>query len=146
MSQHQAEVNFVRLQTELASSQNLSVLIFTVFTVIFMPLSFFTSLFGMNTLEWGGAGYPSLAFIGKISLPISAVMILATLVAALSLRVQMLGKTLFKRALNGPGMVAEFAGFRWQTEALQREKEEQREGERRTYDFWDKLRRKRVGL
>lgn len=75
MIQRQAQVDEVRwsrLQTELASTQNLSVMIFTTFTVIFLPLSFFTSLFGMNTAEWSGGddddnNYPTLGFIGAIS-------------------------------------------------------------------------------
>lgn len=69
MIQRQAQVDEVRwsrLQAELASSQNLSVMIFTTFTVIFLPLSFFTSLFGMNTREWGD-NFPSLKLIGIIS-------------------------------------------------------------------------------
>jgi len=62
------EVRWSRLQTELASSQNLSVMIFTTFTVIFLPLSFFTSLFGMNTSEWAPEeNYVSLKTIGAIS-------------------------------------------------------------------------------
>lgn len=72
MVQRQAQVDEVRwsrLQTELASSQNLSVMIFTTFTVLFLPLSFFTSLFGMNTKEWGGDddNFLSLGVIGAIS-------------------------------------------------------------------------------
>lgn len=73
MIQRQAQVDEVRwsrLQAELATSQNLSVMIFTTFTVIFLPLSFFTSLFGMNTQEWGGPdanNFLSLKLIGAIS-------------------------------------------------------------------------------
>ncbi|KAI0201194.1 hypothetical protein F4808DRAFT_425606 [Astrocystis sublimbata] len=94
MIQRQAQVDEVRwsrLQAELASSQNLSVMIFTTFTVIFLPLSFFTSLFGMNTQEWGGPDpndFPSLKLIGAISLPTSAFLIGITLVAAFSGRIQ----------------------------------------------------------
>ncbi|GAP91371.2 putative ankyrin repeat protein [Rosellinia necatrix] len=94
MIQRQAQVDEVRwsrLQAELASSQNLSVMIFTTFTVIFLPLSFFTSLFGMNTQEWGGPDeneFPSLRLIGAISLPGSALLIAFTLVAAFSGRAQ----------------------------------------------------------
>ena len=90
MAQRQAQVDDVRwsrLQTELASSQNLSVMIFTTFTVIFLPLTFFTGLFGMNTSEWQ-THVPSLEFIGAISLPASLVLILCSLLGAFSLRVQ----------------------------------------------------------
>ncbi|KAI0445123.1 hypothetical protein F4803DRAFT_509492 [Xylaria telfairii] len=98
MIQRQAQVDEVRwsrLQAELASSQNLSVMIFTTFTVIFLPLSFFTSLFGMNTQEWGGPdpnNFLSLKLIGAISLPASAFLIAITLVAAFSGRMQSLIK------------------------------------------------------
>ncbi|KAI8947890.1 hypothetical protein F4801DRAFT_488395 [Xylaria longipes] len=105
MIQRQAQVDEVRwsrLQAELASSQNLSVMIFTTFTVIFLPLSFFTSLFGMNTQEWGGPDpndFPSLKFIGSISLPASAFLIAITLVAAFSGRVQSLIKFSYRAFL-----------------------------------------------
>ncbi|KAI0471504.1 hypothetical protein GGR56DRAFT_681634 [Xylariaceae sp. FL0804] len=100
MIQRQAQVDEVRwsrLQTELASSQNLSVMIFTTFTVIFSPLGFFTSLFGMNTREWGGPGpnnFKSLAEIGAVALPLSALLVGATLVAAFSSRAQALFRAL----------------------------------------------------
>ncbi|KAJ2992152.1 hypothetical protein NUW58_g2264 [Xylaria curta] len=105
MIQRQAQVDEVRwsrLQAELASSQNLSVMIFTTFTVIFLPLSFFTSLFGMNTQEWGGPDpndFPSIKLIGVISLPASAFLIAITLVAAFSGRVQGLIKLSYRAAL-----------------------------------------------
>ncbi|KAG6034232.1 hypothetical protein E4U41_006630, partial [Claviceps citrina] len=58
MVQRQAQVDEVRLSrlhADLASAQSRSVVIFTTFTVIFLPLTFFTGLFGMNTHEWAGA-------------------------------------------------------------------------------------------
>lgn len=85
------------MQTELAASQNLSVMIFTAFTVIFLPLSFFTSLFGMNTVEWDQK-LPSIGFIGAVSLPISMSLIAATLLAAISTRVQAFLRGLLKSA------------------------------------------------
>ncbi|KAI0865927.1 hypothetical protein F4860DRAFT_200414 [Xylaria cubensis] len=105
MIQRQAQVDEVRwsrLQAELASSQNLSVMIFTTFTVIFLPLSFFTSLFGMNTQEWGGPDpndFPSLRVIGAISLPASALVIAITLVLAFSGRMQSLIKFSYRALL-----------------------------------------------
>ncbi|KAI1751573.1 hypothetical protein F4782DRAFT_540841 [Xylaria castorea] len=105
MIQRQAQVDEVRwsrLQAELASSQNLSVMIFTTFTVIFLPLSFFTSLFGMNTQEWGGPDpndFLSLKVIGAISLPASALVIAITLVAAFSGRIQSLIKFSYRASL-----------------------------------------------
>ncbi|KAI0546750.1 hypothetical protein F4679DRAFT_404901 [Xylaria curta] len=105
MIQRQAQVDEVRwsrLQAELASSQNLSVMIFTTFTVIFLPLSFFTSLFGMNTQEWGGPdpnNFVSLKLIGVISLPASAFLIAITLVLAFSGRMQSLIKFSYRAML-----------------------------------------------
>ncbi|KAK8034210.1 hypothetical protein PG993_009205 [Apiospora rasikravindrae] len=106
MVQRQAQVDEVRwsrLQTELASTQNLSVMIFTTFTVIFLPLSFFTSLFGMNTQEWGGEddNFVSLRTIGAISLPASAFLVGLSLVAAFSSRVQAAFKYLFRHVRSG---------------------------------------------
>lgn len=91
MVQRQAQVDEVRLQrlqADVASSQSRSVLIFTVFTVIFLPLSFFTSLFGMNTREWDGENMPPIRTICLISLPASAFLIGLALVTAWSTRVR----------------------------------------------------------
>ncbi|KAI6080943.1 hypothetical protein F4821DRAFT_250440 [Hypoxylon rubiginosum] len=155
MVQRQAQVDEVRwsrLQTELASSQNLSVMIFTTFTVLFLPLSFFTSLFGMNTKEWGGEddNFVSLGVIGAISLPASAFLIGATLIAAFSGRVQSVFKACFKLARSGAEHTA--SGFaklqpeaRRETKQRRRQQQEQREerAERRRergYDFWETVR------
>ncbi|KAI1149498.1 hypothetical protein F4825DRAFT_430173 [Nemania diffusa] len=167
MIQRQAQVDEVRwsrLQAELASSQNLSVMIFTTFTVIFLPLSFFTSLFGMNTQEWGGPdpnNFPSLELIGVISLPASALLIAITLVAAYSGRIQ----TLIKISYRTSRACAELVAVR-PLRALQRQlvrlepqvakdsahkrrraKEMERRRVRRTkergYDFWGAVRAER---
>ncbi|OTB01723.1 hypothetical protein M426DRAFT_211229 [Hypoxylon sp. CI-4A] len=121
MVQRQAQVDearWSRLQTELAQSSNRSVMIFTIFTVLFLPLSFFTSLFGMNTKEWDN-NFVTLGEIGAISrtykprpvmhvhdeiqystnkttVPASAVLIGGTLIAAYSTRVQSIPKTTLK--------------------------------------------------
>lgn len=83
----QAQIDEVRLsrqQADLASAQERSVMIFTVFTVIFLPFSFFSSIFGMNTYEWGGANNLRLRTIGAIALPASAALVVAALVVAWS--------------------------------------------------------------
>lgn len=133
-----------RIQTELASSQNLSVMIFTTFTVIFLPLSFFTGLFGMNVVEWE-ADLPSFSFIGAISLPVSFFLIVASLVAAYSSRVQSWFKLAFRHLRNLLRAVqAALRGL--QPEAARRAKTRREERERRevraqrkkekSYDFW----------
>lgn len=150
MAQRQAQVDDVRwsrLQTELASSQNLSVLIFTIFTVLFLPLSFFTSLFGMNTAEWGGDGgsYPSIAYIGKISLPLSAIVILATLVAALSSHVQVFFQKIGRGLAVVWAWMPDTGRGRWRAER-ERERNGERERRRRDreYDFWATVRKQRT--
>lgn len=91
MVQRQAQVDEVRLSrlhADVASAQSRSVVIFTTFTVIFLPLTFFTGLFGMNTQEWGGDNNLSLQTIGSISIPASVFLIVASLVVAWSTRVR----------------------------------------------------------
>lgn len=85
MKQKQAnivEAHLAREQTEVAADQSRSVMIFTIFTIIFLPLSFFASVFGINSREWTGGNYPHLhtifTYMGSISL---AVIIVALLVA-----------------------------------------------------------------
>ena len=58
MKQKQAnvvEAHLTREQTEVAADQSRSVMIFTIFTIIFLPLSFFASVFGINARDWGGS-------------------------------------------------------------------------------------------
>ena len=85
MKQKQANIvesHLAREQTEVAADQSRSVMIFTIFTIIFLPLSFFASVFGINSKEWTGGNYPHLhtifTYMGSISL---AVIIIALLVA-----------------------------------------------------------------
>ncbi|MCJ1421829.1 hypothetical protein MMC32_008196 [Xylographa parallela] len=86
MKQKQAnivEAHLAREQTEVAADQSRSVMIFTIFTIIFLPLSFFASVFGMNVSEWSGvdsniSSYHAFLYMGTISL---AVIIVALLVA-----------------------------------------------------------------
>ncbi|TQV94694.1 ankyrin repeat protein [Cordyceps javanica] len=97
MVQRQAQVDEVRLSrlhADVAGAQNRSVMIFTVFTVIFLPLTFFTGLFGMNTREWGGGDNLSLKTIGMIALPSSVFLIVASLVVAWSTTVRRLVRRL----------------------------------------------------
>lgn len=87
MVQRQAQVDEVRLSrlhADLASAQSRSVLIFTTFTVIFLPLQFFTGIFGMNTREWGGGDNLPLRTIAVIGIPASVILIVVTLIVAWS--------------------------------------------------------------
>ena len=86
MKQKQAnivEAHLAREQTEVAANQSRSVMIFTIFTIIFLPLSFFASIFGMNVREWSGTDtnvtiQTAFTYMGAISI---AVIIVALLVA-----------------------------------------------------------------
>ncbi len=103
MVQRQAQIDEVRLsrlQADLASAQSRSVLIFTVFTVIFLPLTFFTGLFGMNTKEWGGSDFMDIKKIGYITIPASFCIITIALILALSSRIRKLLKAIKKIALK----------------------------------------------
>ena len=86
MKQKQAnvdEAHLTREQTEVATDQSRSIMIFTIFTIIFLPLSFFASVFGINAREWSGTTtnlslHSIFLYMGTISL---AVIIVALLVA-----------------------------------------------------------------
>jgi hypothetical protein len=151
MAQRQAQVDEVRwsrVQTELASSQNLSVMIFTTFTVIFLPLSFFTGLFGMNTSDWPEDNLPTLREIGQISLPTSIGLIILALIAAYNWRAQALVKTIFvnaKRGLyKGAAMLARLEPKSVRNKKKRRKAEEKRRRKAEmarkekdmSYDFW----------
>jgi hypothetical protein len=153
MVQRQAQVDEVRwsrLQAELASSQNLSTMIFTTFTVIFLPLTFFTGLFGMNTIEWQEENVPSLKEIGAISLPASILLILVSLVAAFNWRVQGVFKVTYR---GSKGAWKSFKGLlesdaRKETKKKRREEKKRRLREAQTagnddqvFDFWAMVKR-----
>ena len=86
MKQKQAnivEAHLAREQTEVAADQSRSIMIFTIFTIIFLPLSFFASMFGINAREWSGVSEnlrlrTIFTYMGSISI---AVIIVALLVA-----------------------------------------------------------------
>ncbi|ORY17310.1 cora-like Mg2+ transporter protein-domain-containing protein [Clohesyomyces aquaticus] len=49
------EAYISRMTAQTSGEQNRSIMIFTIFTIIFLPLSFFTSFFGMNVQDWSGS-------------------------------------------------------------------------------------------
>lgn len=85
MKQKQAnvvEAHLTREQTEVAADQSRSVMIFTIFTIVFLPLSFFASVFGINAREWSGTGTnlplsSIFIYMGTISLGFIIVALLA---------------------------------------------------------------------
>ncbi|MCJ1448381.1 MAG: hypothetical protein MMC23_008896 [Stictis urceolatum] len=78
MKQAQSSV----LEAHASREQTRVVTVFTVITIIFSPLSFFTSLFGMNVSEWSGeTSNPDLYIVLKIICSVSlGVILLAMLV------------------------------------------------------------------
>lgn len=126
-------------------------MIFTTFTVIFLPLSFFTSLFGMNTKEWD-ENLPSIGYVGAVSLPLSIFLIVAALVAAFSSRVQ----SWVRGGYNGGKAVVVFVGSgvkkmvpkkkrKSRRKRIDREEREERRTRMkdRGYDFWATVRKER---
>lgn len=165
--QRQAQIDEVRLsrqQADLASAQNRSVMIFTTFTVIFLPLTFFTGLFGMNTNEWGGGDFLHLKTIGAITIPASAVLILGALIVAWSTSVRKsfkylrrkiqrskakarrwwLGKLSTYKKKRKPRSVIGREMFRRRREEMEVKKQRKRlKREMTMHDFWERHRLER---
>lgn len=100
LKQRQANVDEARLaryQADLTSAQSRAVLVFTVFTVIFLPLTFFTGLFGMNITEWSSTPTNvSWRTVVEWSIPISLAITCSALIMALSVRVRKAAKDFAK--------------------------------------------------
>jgi len=106
LKQRQANVDEARLaryQADLTSAQSRAVLVFTVFTVIFLPLTFFTGLFGMNINEWSGIlTNVSWRTVVEWSIPLSLAITCTALVLALSMRIRKFAKDSVK-VMSGLG-------------------------------------------
>jgi len=77
------EASCARVSSHMATKQGYAMMTFTVVTVLFLPLSFFTSLFGMNVRDWSGQASNEglrkvLILMGSVS---AAVIVLALLAA-----------------------------------------------------------------
>ncbi|KAL6234165.1 hypothetical protein BDW75DRAFT_241365 [Aspergillus navahoensis] len=92
LKQKQANVDESRLarwEAEVTQSQSRAVMVFTIFTVIFLPLSFFTSLFGLNAREWSGEPTNlTLRTMLTIAGPTSIAVIVSALLIAFSERLR----------------------------------------------------------
>lgn len=108
MKQKQAniiEAHLARDQTKVAADQSRTVMIFTIFTIIFLPLSFFASVFGINAKEWqngpdGSIHYLSLHDIFTYMIVISLAVIVVALLAAFSRPARRLVQWLWRRAAS----------------------------------------------
>ncbi|KAJ5823858.1 Mitochondrial substrate/solute carrier [Penicillium robsamsonii] len=79
------EAKMTRWQAEVAQTQSRAVMVFTIFSVVFLPLSFFTSLFGINAREWSGEQTnPTLGEMFEIAAPASFAIIFLSLFIAFS--------------------------------------------------------------
>ncbi|KAL1798009.1 hypothetical protein ACET3X_004615 [Alternaria dauci] len=71
-------------EAQAATTQGRAVMLFTIITVIFLPLSFFTSYFGQNVKEFtGDEKNPSSWHLWRIAMPITVVVVVAALLVAL---------------------------------------------------------------
>ncbi|CAG8075584.1 unnamed protein product [Penicillium salamii] len=79
------EAKMARWQAEVTQTQSRAVMVFTIFSVVFLPLSFFTSLFGINAREWSGEPTnPTLGTMLEIAAPSSFAIIFLSLLLAFS--------------------------------------------------------------
>ncbi|KAF2464298.1 uncharacterized protein BDR25DRAFT_346785 [Lindgomyces ingoldianus] len=77
------EAYISRMTAQTSGEQNRSIMIFTIFTIIFLPLSFFTSFFGMNVQDWSGStSNKSLPTVLALMCGISAAVIIVALFLA----------------------------------------------------------------
>ena len=76
------KADYAREKTEITAGQARSVMIFTIWTIIFLPLSFFTSVFGIHSREWTGGNYPHLYTIFTCVSLISLVVVIIALLLA----------------------------------------------------------------
>ncbi|EPS29369.1 hypothetical protein PDE_04318 [Penicillium oxalicum 114-2] len=100
------EAKMARWEAEETQNQSRSLMIFTIFTVIFLPLSFFTSLFGINAREWSGTPENlSLAEMFEIGAPASFAIIAIALLLAFN---ESLRQMVAKSNKIGRGLLADF--------------------------------------
>ncbi|KAH7323517.1 hypothetical protein BKA65DRAFT_70452 [Rhexocercosporidium sp. MPI-PUGE-AT-0058] len=85
--------------------QGWSIMVFTMVTIVFLPLSFFTSLFGMNAKEMI-AGNFTLGFYSAIMWPISFVVICFSLGLALNIEFRLLTHLTIRKILHFTGITS----------------------------------------
>ncbi|KAJ5412605.1 uncharacterized protein N7487_006964 [Penicillium crustosum] len=114
------EAKMTRWQAEVAQTQSRAVMVFTIFSVVFLPLSFFTSLFGINAREWSGEQTnPTLGEMFQIAAPASFAIIFLSLFIAFS---DTLRDIVSKTHKIGAGLLKEFVlhpvkSFLWNSTA-----------------------------
>ncbi|KAJ5084071.1 hypothetical protein NUU61_008650 [Penicillium alfredii] len=103
------EAKMARWQAEVTQTQSRAMTTFTIFTVIFLPLSFFTSLFGINAREWSGEpkNLP-LSTMFEIAAPASFAIIFVALLMAFS---ETLREVVSKSHKIAAGLLKEFVFY-----------------------------------
>ncbi|KAL2289252.1 hypothetical protein FJTKL_02269 [Diaporthe vaccinii] len=70
-------------EARVTTKQGQAVMLFTIVTIVFLPLSFFTSYFGQNVVEFTGDNKnPKASEVWKVGAPISVVVIVVALIIA----------------------------------------------------------------
>lgn len=59
------EARFARDQAVMAGRQGQTIMVFTLVTVVFLPMSFIASFFGVEFAEWGGDGLLTIGYVSK---------------------------------------------------------------------------------
>lgn len=78
-----AEAKSGAKEAQVATTQGRAVMLFTIVTVIFLPLSFFTSYFGQNVQELtGDENNPTSWHLWRVATPITVVVIVVALLVA----------------------------------------------------------------
>lgn len=86
-------------QTEKAADSSRSIMVFTVFTIIFSPPSFFASVFGINAREWSGVETnPSLRNVFAYMVSISFAFIVLALLLAFNKNMRQLSRIVWRSA------------------------------------------------
>ena len=91
---------FSHLQAASVMSQSRTIVVFTVSTIIFLPLSFMSSFFGMNAREWTGQiASPSLPMVISSMIGLTLGVIILALLLAFSKATRGLIKTTWKQLI-----------------------------------------------
>ncbi|KAL9616697.1 MAG: hypothetical protein Q9160_008450 [Pyrenula sp. 1 TL-2023] len=112
------EARMARWQADVSQNQSRSIMIFTVITIIFLPLTFFTGLFGMNIRQWSGvATNPNFHTVFTYAIPITVAIILTALFVAFNDSIReyaiILKKIATGIALDAVATTFKILGVRW---------------------------------
>ena len=112
------EARMARWQADVSQTQSRSIMIFTIISIIFLPLTFFTGLFGMNVQEWSGIqSNPSAHTVIAFAVPITLAIIVIAVFVAFNTRLReasILARKIAEGVLRDIiKSVAKFLGIKW---------------------------------